>query len=593
MSTPADSRGEPGMPHGFKPYPFAFVRRASPAPAHEQESRRVVIVGGGVSGLTAALSLAAQGVASVVVEADDTVCYGSRAICFSRRTLEIFDRIGVLAPVLEKGLPWVGGRSFHREREVLRFRMPHDDDQKLPPMLNLQQYYVEEYLVQAAGRSNGLIDIRWGSRVVDADAGSAGKPACLLVRHEESGAQYRVHADYVICCDGGRSTMRELLGLPLRGTAYEGRYVIADIEMRSFLPTERLAWFDPPSNPGSTILMHRQPDDIWRIDYQLRDDEDAESAVRPENVLPRIAAHLSMMGETAQWSPLWISIYRANALNLERYRHGRCFFAGDAEHLVPIFGVRGANSAIDDVDNLAWKLALVLRGQAGDGLLESYSHERVHAARRNLASGMKSTEFMAPPSFAFALMRDAVLSLAADTPALRSLINPRQSSAIAYTDTPLNAAGSEDAAFARGPAAGSVLVSAPVRYLPPGQPAADAFIADLVKPGEWLVLDFCVSRGPLATLVQQVEAMRREGIAIRFLPVYTAANAPATTGIGAHVVDTAGRAHALYDADAGAIYLARPDGHVLGRWRTPPASLREALMAALRPDPANRAKGMP
>nr|WP_234484815.1 FAD-dependent monooxygenase [Noviherbaspirillum pedocola] len=583
-ASPDSSKG--GMPHSFKPYPFAFVRRGSPKPAQEREARRVIIVGGGISGLTAALSLAAQGVASVIIEADDTVCYGSRAICFSRRTLEIFDRIGVLEPVLQKGLPWVGGRSFHRTREVLHFQMPNDDDQKLPPMLNLQQYYVEEYLVQAAERSAGLVDIRWGSRVVDADAGAENSPACLEVEHMESGEHYRIDTDYVICCDGGRSRMRELLGLSLRGTAYEGRYVIADIEMRSQLPTERLAWFDPPSNPGSTILMHRQPDDIWRIDYQLRDDEDAEASVRPENVLPRIAAHLSMMGESASWSPLWISIYRANALSLERYRHGRFFFAGDAAHLVPIFGVRGANSSIDDVDNLAWKLALVLRGKAGDGLLDSYSQERVQAAQRNLASGMKSTEFMAPPGFAFSLMRDAVLGLAADTPALRSLINPRQSSAISYADTPLNAAGSEDAAFACGPAQGSVLISAPVQYLQPGQPTVNVHITDMVKPGEFLVLDFCGNRGPIEALAAEVEALRRAGMPIALLTVHDAAQGVAQQ---AHVVDSAGRAHALYDAGAGAVYLARPDGHVLGRWRNPPGSLHAALMAALQCEDTGRA----
>src|SRR5690606_28448945 len=130
------------------------------------------------------------------------------------------------------------------------------------------------------------------------------------------------------------------------------------------LPTERLAWFDPPSNPGSTILMHKQPDNIWRIDYQVRDDEDPAEAVKPENVLPRVKAHLEMMGETSAWEPLWITIYRANALTLERYRHQRVLFAGDAAHLVPIFGVRGANSAIDDADNLGWKLAYVIKGLA-------------------------------------------------------------------------------------------------------------------------------------------------------------------------------------------------------------------------------------
>ena len=220
---------------------------------------------------------------------------------------------------------------------------------------------------------------------------------------------YALHADWVVACDGGRSMVREALGLQLEGTSYEGRYVIVDIELESDRPTERLAWFDPPSNPGSTMLIHRQPDDIWRIDYQLRDDEDPDEAVKPENVMPRVQSQLEMMGETGAWSPIWITIYKANALTLENYRHGRVLFAGDAAHLVPIFGVRGANSGIDDADNLAWKLAFVVKGLASERLLDSYSQERVLAARENLSYGTKSTEFMAPPSFAFELMRQAAL----------------------------------------------------------------------------------------------------------------------------------------------------------------------------------------
>ncbi|WP_151446127.1 FAD-dependent oxidoreductase [Lacisediminimonas profundi] len=575
------------MSVGFKPYLFEFTRRQARRPTDAaSEQHRVAIVGGGITGLTAALELARLGVPSVVIEADETVCYGSRAICFSRRTLEIFDRIGILEPVLAKGLPWEGGRSFYRDQEVLHFRMPHDDNQKLPPMVNLQQYYVEEYLVQAAGRSRGLVDIRWGSRVKSSLA--ADGHVTLDIEATGSGERYSIVADHVIACDGGRSTMRESLGLHLQGTAYEGRYVIADIELDTALPTERLAWFDPPSNPGSTILMHKQPDGIWRIDYQLGDDEDGEEAVKPENVLPRIQAHLTMMGETGAWSPLWISLYKANALTLESYRHGRVFFAGDAAHLVPIFGVRGANSAIDDVDNLAWKLALVIQGGAHDSLLDSYSQERVFATHENLKSGMKSTEFMAPPTFAFRTMRQAVLSLAVSTPAVSSLINPRQTSAISYTASPLNAASGEDASFHRGPAAGAVLASVPVLHAQSGQAQAtvQAWMTDLVKPGQFLVLHFHGKAGSqqqaqaAQALASAVEEINQDGIAISLLPVL---HGTVADHAGAALLDPLGRAHELYDALAGAVYLVRPDGHVLARWRAPTAGmLRNAVTDALQ-----------
>ena len=399
------------MSRTFQQYPFVPKRYSAQLPklvdGADPHRHSVAIVGGGIVGLASALGLASHGVRCVVLEADDTVCVGSRAICISRRSLEIIARLGALEAFLTKGLPWKGGRSFYRNAEVLHFVMPHDESQRLPPMLNIQQYYIEQFLLDAAEKS-GLIEVRWQSRVQHI----ASKADSVTLNVGTPLGGYELKAEWLLACDGARSAVREASGLKLQGTSYEGRYVIVDIALRSERPTERLAWFDPPSNPGSTILMHRQPDDVWRIDYQLRDHENPDDAVRPENVIPRVEKHLRMIGERDDWAPIWISMYRANALTLETYRKGRVLFAGDAAHLVPIFGVRGANSAFEDADNLTWKLALVIKGVAGQGLLDSYSAERVSAARENLRQGMKSTEFMCPPSIGFELMRTAALGLA-------------------------------------------------------------------------------------------------------------------------------------------------------------------------------------
>jgi 3-(3-hydroxy-phenyl)propionate hydroxylase len=531
----------------LKPYPFAFVRRHAMAPLAPHTRCRVAIVGGGVGGLTAALALAIQGIAALVIEADDTVCFGSRAICISRRSLEILERLGAVGPILAKGLAWQGGRSFYRDREVLHFTMPDDANQKLPPMINIQQYYLEEYLVEALAAHSDLIDIRWGTRVVGVRQGATS----VVLEVEAPEGPARIEADWVIATDGGRSRVRESQGMALEGTAYEGRYVIADIELDSDRPTERLAWFDPPSNPGSTLLMHRQPDSIWRIDYQLGEDEDAVRAVKPESVLPRIQAHLEMMGERGAWQPLWISLYRANALSLPSYRAKRILFAGDAAHLVPIFGVRGANSTIDDADNLAWKLACVLKGAAPATLLDSYSEERVYAARENLKQGMKSTEFMAPPNFAFRHFREAVLELAGDTPALRTLINPRQSTAIRYADSRLVAPDSAEEEFAAGPAAGAVLAAVPAQVTRQDGTSSASFVADLVAPGRFLLVQFGGGDAAREHAWAARSVLAEEAIALDV----------------AFVADAASAAWALYDAAPAASYLVRPDGHVIGRWR--------------------------
>ena len=493
----------------------------------------VVIAGGGPVGLTLAALLSHRGIASVVVEADAGYCTGSRAICIARRSLEILGWTGADRHVAQIGLPWVGGRSYFRDTEVLHFRMPSEPGERFPPMVNIQQYEIEEAAHRAI--ADDLADVRWSTRVAGFDQDADGVQVRVV---DAAGVSSTLHADWLVACDGGRSTVRETLGLQLKGIQYDGRYVIVDIAQETARDVERLAWFDPPSNPGSTILMHRQPGNVWRIDYQIRDDEDPIEAIKPENVLPRVESHLAMIGETAPWKPLWISIYNAKCLTLDDYRHGRVLFAGDAAHLVPIFGVRGLNSGLDDAGNLAWKLAMVVHGTASDRLLDSYTTERLHAARENIAYGAKSTEFMAPPHFGFRLMRDAALRLALEQPAVRSLINPRQTTPVAYPMTDSDA-----------------LV---------GKPAPDATIAD--------------ERG-----VRHLSERFGHGFVLLLFGVAPSDDARQTLDpVALHAVPP--EAWSRYLAEAGHAVLVRPDGYVAARWPSFDARVvRHAVSALLHP----------
>ncbi len=493
----------------------------------------VLIAGGGPVGLTLCALLARHGVASLVVEADDGYCTGSRAICMSRRSQEILGWVGADRPLVTKGLSWVGGRSYYRDTEVLHFRMPSEPTQRFAPMLNIQQYFVEQFAHDAARAFGALADVRWSSRVASVRPHATGAEVVV------QGAQgnHTVQAGWLVACDGGRSTVREQLGLALQGTQYEGRYVIVDIRQKTARPVERLAWFDPPSNPGSTILMHRQPDDVWRIDYQIGDDDDAVDAVKPENVLPRVQSHLRMIGEDAPWEPLWISIYNAKCLTLDSYRHDRVLFAGDAAHLVPIFGVRGLNSGLDDAGNLAWKLARVVRGDSPDTLLDSYSAERVLGARENMAYGAKSTEFMAPPDFAYRLMREATLRLALGDERVRPLINPRQSAPIVYAGSSLNLPG-------QGGPWGSVLAA-------PGAPAPEALLDDGTHLSRHFGAGFVCLVFARTKAVHGAEELRRRGITPLVVPA-GCTQAWQRYGLGQGVDE--------------ALVLVRPDAYVMGRW---------------------------
>lgn len=532
------------------------------------ERKPVVVVGAGPIGLTTALDLARYGVPSVVLESEQQVSEGSRAIVFTRRSMEILQQVGVADRVTEAGLGWRFGNSFYRDQLVFRMEAPQDPDDRFPPMTNLQQQYIEEYLVDAA-QANPLIELRWGNRVVGIE--QAEDFASLQV--DTPKGPYTLEADWVVAADGGRSAIRDLLNLQLEGAAYEGRFVIADIKIDLGLPTERLAYFDPSWNPGNTVLMHREPHDIWRIDYQLPADETPEQALLPESLRERIDAQLKMVGiEEPAWEMDWCSVYSARALTLPEYVHNRVVFVGDAAHLLPIFGVRGANTGFQDSNDLAWKLAFTLHGWAGDRLLPSYSEERVHAAREIIDEAGKSTRFMTPPTPGYRLVRDAVLSLSLTREFVRPLYHWRTSRPHDYADSVLNSRDDDNARFTAGPRNGAPLAN--VRL------GEDSYLFDRLG-ASFHLLYFTADSAVPAELQHEAQAVRSRGIPLQIIAI-TSAGQAVIEGADQVIGDAEGRLRGKYGIEADGAYLARPDQHVCARWlQLSAAQLRSAMETAL------------
>jgi 3-(3-hydroxy-phenyl)propionate hydroxylase len=522
-----------------------------------------VIVGGGPVGLTAALELARHGVCSVVLDDKDTVNDGSRAICIARHSLEILQQLGLSDTFTAKALGWTHGTSYYHTSPVFRLEMPHSAEERFYPMYNIQQQYIEKYLADAA-QAEPLIELRWQSRLEDLK--QKDDHVELIVATPEG--NYATQADYVLAADGARSAVRRCLNLKLRGDAYEGRYVIVDIQMHSDYPTERRAFFDPPGNPGSTVLIHKQPDNIWRVDYQLRDDEDEETALKEENIRARVGAILEMVGETGPWELEWWSIYKAYTLALDDYRDKRVLFIGDAAHLVPIFGVRGLNSGFADAVNAGWKLAYVLHGWAPDALLDSYSPERRGATLDVFANAVKSTRFMTPPTRGYTLMREAVLSLSLSQAFSRPLINPRQSQPYTYAASPLTGFPGRDSEFERGPCAGAPLFNRRVKD--------DGYLLDYLGKG-FSGLYFGRDGKPPAV----VKALFAQ-LAVGDEPFTLIAITDAPDGDGGVIVDKEKKIFDAYGADYETFYLVRPDRHVCARWKhIQPNEVVQAIKQAL------------
>ena len=503
----------------------------------------VIIVGAGPIGLSLAIDLAQRGQAVVLLDDTDRIGDGSRAICFSKRSLELWDRLGVGERMVEKGIAWKVGKIFLKDEMVYRFDLLPEEGHKMPAFINLQQYYAETYLVDRV-QELPLINLRWRNRVVGLEQHNDH----AVVEIETPDGRYKLKSDFVIACDGARSALRGFVGADFSGESFNDQFLIADVKMTAAFPTERWFWFDPPFHSGQSALLHRQPDGVWRIDLQLGPDADPTVERLPENVRPRIER---MLGHK-EFEFEWISIYKFQCRRMQRFIHGRVIFAGDSAHQVSPFGARGANSGLEDAENLAWKLALVLRGKAAVSLLDSYESERSAAADENIRASTRSTDFIAPHSNHERRMRHAVLRLAKEVDFARRMVNGGRLATPSTYNTPLST--SDVDTWRAGPRPGAPIVDAPLTatsgdrvYLTEAFKAAyDNFV--LLESGNGSALDpldcHCISIGPDAPLR-----------------------------------DTSGLFAKRYDASDGSAYLLRPDGYVAARFRHPTLPVVQAAIA--------------
>jgi 3-(3-hydroxy-phenyl)propionate hydroxylase len=538
-------------------YPKYEYRRPPEMDGTAGGRRPVIVVGAGPVGMSAAIDLRSHGVPVIVLDDDDTVSIGSRGVCYAKRTLEVFDRLGIGDAVCGKGVSWDVGRTFFNEHEVYRFNLRPQPDHKRPGMINLQQYYLEEMMVERCGAAG--VEIRWKSRVVGVQDG--GRSVRLEVDTPEG--RYSIDGDWLIVADGARSPIRHMLGLDVEGKVFTDRFLIADVVMQADFPAERWFWFDPPFHRNQSVLLHKQADNVWRIDFQLGWDADPEEEKKPERVVPRIRA---MLGEDRPFELEWVSVYTFQCRRMHSFRHGRLLFVGDAAHQVSPFGARGANSGVQDTDNLAWKLALVLAGRAPERLLDTYSDERTFAADENIMNSTRSTDFITPKSAVSRTFRNAVLQLAGHHAFARKLVNSgRLSVPSVLTESPLNTPDAD--AFAGDMVPGAPLDDAPVEV--DGEPA-------------WL-LDQLGGRFQLLVYAERAADLDARPLtelqtAIPVEPVLLTATPGARPGVRS-LHDVRGRFLERYDALPGSAWLVRPDQHVAARWRRLEAGAVHAALA--------------
>ena len=529
-------------------YQYPKFKYQPPAELGQTISRKVVVIGAGPVGIATAVDLAQQGQDVLLLDDDDTVSVGSRGLCYAKRTLEILDRIHVGQDIVDKGVSWNIGRTFLQEQEVYSFNLLPEPDHERPGMINLQQYYLEEYLLKRAAQLPNL-EIRWKSKVIDVQA----RETNSLIQVQTIDGQYQIEVDWLIVGDGARSNIRRTLGLDIEGKIFQDRFLIADVVMKADFPAERWFWFDPPFHPNQSVLLHREADNVWRIDFQLGWDVDPEEEKKPENVIPRIQA---MLGHEREFTLEWVSVYTFQCRRMNDFRHKNIFFVGDAAHQVSPFGARGANSGIQDADNLAWKLNLVIQGKAPESLLDTYSQERVFAADENIMNSTRSTDFITPKSAMSKLFRNSVLELAKEYPFARSLVNSGRLSVPSYLyQSSLNTQDQDQFS-------GMMI---------PGAPADDAPVSTFSKDS-WLLRQLGNEFTALIyteneldeALLSNISQVNVSGVSVKLVIV---SNKELQHPSDKVLLDAKGLFKQRYDATSGSVYLIRPDQHIAARWR--------------------------
>lgn len=538
----------------------------------------VLIAGAGPVGLLTALLLARWQVPTVVLEAAAApTAAGSRAICFQRDVLDIFDRVGCADDMVSEGVTWTIGRTFYREHELFTVTFP-DPGQTLsrgpgapggrppglaqPPWINLSQDRAEQ-LLHAKAAAEPLIDLRFGHQVV----GVARDNADVVVTAQTQQRRADVHGSHLVGADGARSAVRQLLRIGFPGESYDDQFLICDIQAELPFPNERRFFFDPSWNPGRQVLVHQCPGGVWRIDWQVPDGFDL-AAERDSGGLD---SRVRQITGSVPYEIVWATAYRFHERVATSFGAGREFLAGDAAHLYAPFGARGLNSGAQDAENLAWKLAFVKRGWSPPGLLDSYHAERAPAAAENLKVTTTTMEFLVPQTQERRRWRTEVLDRAvadqadqADQAARKLIDSGKLAEPFWYTASPLTTPGPSLAGFPVAPGA--------VRPPVPGVLCPDG---PVIVAGTRTRLRRLFGDGFVILTQRAADATAAATLA-------AGAIGPPTRCLSLADIDVTGVARQSLDATEDSVHIIRPDGHLAAVLpRFDPAGITAALRRAI------------
>lgn len=401
----------------------------------------IAIIGAGPTGLALACQLIRHGIDFVIIDKKETTTAFSKAIGVQARTLEIYEQMGLAQKLIELGRPASHIRIFEGGEAQAEVDLSELGAglSPYPYMLVVDQGKHEEVLYQFI-RSMGK-DVRWQTSLAKFSQDKNGVTADIV--DDVTGKSTRLEAKYLVACDGAKSPVRHGLGITFEGSTFERLFYVADVQVNWPYPHGMLTGF--VAKDRSTAFFPMLGDDRYRVVGVFPDIDREEGTVPFDEIERQIKEDTQLEMDIYQVN--WFSTYKVHSRRVNKFSEGRCFLVGDAAHIHSPAGGQGMNTGIQDGYNLAWKLAAVIKGEAGADLLATYNEERIEVATRLLETTDRMFDLLMNPHWLLAFVRTQIFPRVANfvvgLDSVKRFFFPLISQiGISYRDRSLSAEGS-------------------------------------------------------------------------------------------------------------------------------------------------------